>query len=69
MCRACKKREQAFIACSRSGYIHDYFVIITPSHSCTGTAWYKLVKIQIFSEQRICSPAKNPASGRFFFLR
>ncbi len=68
MCRACKKREQAFIACSRSGYIHDHFVIITPSHSCTGTAWHKLVKIRYFPNrgsavrQKIRRPAGSFSS-------
>ena len=65
MCHACKKREQAFIACSRSGYIHDHFVIITPSHSCTGTAWYKLVKIRYFPnrESAVRQKIRRPAGS------
>ena len=53
---------------SRSGYIHDHFVIITPSHSCTGTAWYKLVKIRYFPNrgsavrQKIRRPAGSFSS-------
>ena len=52
-CPRTKKQEQADFVCS----------------CFRGAPRHYAIKIQMFSEQRICSPANNPASGRFFFLR